>query len=161
MRCPVYQTHEVTPDRRHNLSRSSERKSSSAAKLPNTFQKNILYSNPTSNYDHASSTQPNNLSNITSKTQKELYKAELAKVWDIVYKERQKVIAAEKKARSLQKELDKMKSYIASQEAWYREREAEIVSKYKAKKESLRAQLRSKQTDQINQLAAVIGLDSY
>ena len=54
-----------------------------------------------------------------------------------------------------------MKSYIASQEAWYREREAEIVSKYKAKKESLRAQLRSKQTDQINQLAAVIGLDSY
>ena len=33
--------------------------------------------------------------------------------------------------------------------------------KYKAKKESMRAQLRSKQTDMIDQLAAAIGLNSY
>ena len=35
------------------------------------------------------------------------------------------------------------------------------VEASKAKKESLRAQLRSKQTDWINQLAAAMGLDSY
>ena len=58
-----------------------------------------------------------------------------------------------------------MKSYTAdieeNQGNWLREREAEINMRYKAKKESLRAQLRSKQTDYINQLAAAMGLDSY
>ena len=32
---------------------------------------------------------------------------------------------------------------------------------YKAKKESLKAQLRSKQTDWVNQLAEALGLDGY
>ena len=54
-----------------------------------------------------------------------------------------------------------MKSFIGNQESWFNERETEIAMKYKAKKESLRAQLRSKQTDQIDQLAAAIGLNSY
>ena len=72
---------------------------------------------------------------------------------------------AEKKAKSLQKELAKLKSYTADIEKdhgnWLQEREAELDMRYKAKKESLRAQLRSKQTDYINQLAAAMGLDSY
>ena len=58
-----------------------------------------------------------------------------------------------------------MISYTAeieeNQANWLREREAEMNMRYKAKKESLRAQLRSKQTDYINQLAAAMGLDSY
>ena len=110
-----------------------------------------MNSRSASNLDHASSTQPNNLSNVTSKTQKELYKAELAKVWDIVYKERQKVSTAEKKVKSLQKELAKLKVHVSAsereQENWLRDREEQIKMRYKAKKESLRAQLRSKQTD--------------
>ena len=42
---------------------------------------------------------------MTSKTQKELYKSELAKVWDIVYAEKQKVSNAEKSVAYLEKEL--------------------------------------------------------
>ena len=79
-----------TPPRPYSqLSKDSERKSIQAAQTGVNYKANILNSRSASRLlDHASSARPNDLSNVTSKTQKELYKAELAKVWDIVYKER-------------------------------------------------------------------------
>ena len=138
--CPVYSTFEPSENKRtpSQLSKTSQRKSNSPKKPPNVFTRN---SNLTNNAEHANSVsqQPDSMSQVTSKTQKELYKAELAKVWDIVYKERQKVAKAKKQVKSLTSELQTLKSFIGNQETWFNEREAEIAMKYKAKKESLRA----------------------
>ena len=56
------------------------------------------------------------VSQITNKTQKELYKVEIYKVWDIVYAERQKVSAAEKRVVALEKELSKLNMIVEAQE---------------------------------------------
>ena len=63
---------------------------------------------------------------ISSRTQKEMYKNELAKVWELIYEERQRCCKLEKSFNALLIEKERLSIALSEQEIYFREREAQL-----------------------------------
>ena len=61
---------------------------------------------------------------VSSRTQKEMYKNELAKVWELIYEERQRCSKLEQTVQSLHTEKERLAMALSDQEIYFREREA-------------------------------------
>ena len=61
---------------------------------------------------------------MSSRTQKEMYKNELAKVWEICYGERQRAAKLENTLTNLMIEKERLVIALSDQEIYFREREA-------------------------------------
>ena len=84
---------------------------------------------------------------MSSRTQKEMYKNELAKVWELIYEERARCTKLEKSVQSLLVEKERLSIALSEQELFFREREAQLHMQLRAKKDSMKAQIRAKQSD--------------
>eukprot|EP00353_Schmidingerella_taraikaensis_P000161 CAMPEP_0185596506 /NCGR_PEP_ID=MMETSP0434-20130131/80799_1 /TAXON_ID=626734 ORGANISM="Favella taraikaensis, Strain Fe Narragansett Bay" /NCGR_SAMPLE_ID=MMETSP0434 /ASSEMBLY_ACC=CAM_ASM_000379 /LENGTH=353 /DNA_ID=CAMNT_0028225021 /DNA_START=1422 /DNA_END=2483 /DNA_ORIENTATION=- len=96
---------------------------------------------------------------MSSRTQKEMYKNELAKVWELIYEERQRCTKLEKSVEALLLEKDRLSVALSEQALYFREREAQLYMQLCAKKDSMKMQIRAKQGDWLRQLSQALQLD--
>ena len=61
---------------------------------------------------------------MSSRTQKEMYKNELAKVWELIYVERERCTQLEKSVQTLHHEKERLSVRLSEQEMYFRERES-------------------------------------
>ena len=61
---------------------------------------------------------------MSSRTQKEMYKNELAKVWDMCYEERQRSAKLDTNLNNIMIEKERLAIALSEQEIYFREREA-------------------------------------
>jgi hypothetical protein len=76
-----------------------------------------------------------------------MYKNELAKVWELIYEERQRCTKLEKNVNALLIDKENLSIALSEQEIYFREREAQLHMQLRAKKDSMKAQIRAKQNE--------------